>query len=162
EDGPLAQFTPETRKAFVRLTSAGLFDGPDVRLYRHQASMLARGTRPGQPGIVTSGTGSGKTESFLLPVLAQILTHPSPRTKPGSCYLNRFGWHDSESRSYDSFSSIPPTRRPLKKNPEADPFIPRRDSERRPAAVRCLVLYPMNALVEDQLSRLRKALDSEG
>src|SRR5205823_675605 len=28
------------------------------------------------------------------------------------------------------------------------------------AAVRALVLYPMNALVEDQLTRLRKALDA--
>ena len=33
--------------------------------------------------------------------------------------------------------------------------------EKRPAAVRALVLYPMNALVEDQASRLRKALDSK-
>ena len=30
----------------------------------------------------------------------------------------------------------------------------------RPKAVRALILYPMNALVEDQLVRLRKALDS--
>ena len=28
-------------------------------------------------------------------------------------------------------------------------------------AVRALILYPMNALVEDQLQRLRKALDSD-
>src|SRR5881296_2755371 len=28
--GPLAGFTPETRKAFVRLVSAGLFGGDDV------------------------------------------------------------------------------------------------------------------------------------
>src|SRR6185312_4143263 len=39
-------------------------------------------------------------------------------------------------------------------------FSYQRDGERRPAAVRALVLYPMNALVEDQLTRLRKALDS--
>ena len=30
----------------------------------------------------------------------------------------------------------------------------------RPSAVRALVLYPMNALVEDQIVRLRKAIDS--
>ena len=29
-------------------------------------------------------------------------------------------------------------------------------------AVRALILYPMNALVEDQISRLRAALDSDG
>ena len=31
----------------------------------------------------------------------------------------------------------------------------------RPAALRALILYPMNALVEDQLARLREALDSK-
>lgn len=30
----------------------------------------------------------------------------------------------------------------------------------RPKAVRALILYPMNALVEDQLVRMRRALDS--
>ena len=34
------------------------------------------------------------------------------------------------------------------------------DMRRGRAVVRALVLYPMNALVEDQLSRLRRALDS--
>ena len=33
--------------------------------------------------------------------------------------------------------------------------------EKRPAAIRALVLYPMNALVEDQISRLRLTLDSD-
>ncbi|KYG06936.1 hypothetical protein BE21_31970 [Sorangium cellulosum] len=159
--GLLAQFTPEARRAFVRLAAAGLFDGDDVRLYRHQASMLERGTRPGQPGIVTSGTGSGKTESFLLPVLAQIIREAKTWPRPADSYLKNAWWHDSDGKPYDTFSSIPPTQRPLKKNPEADPFVPHRNGERRDAAVRCLVLYPMNALVEDQLSRLRKALDSD-
>ncbi len=161
EAGPLADFTPEAREAFVRLAAAGLFDGDDVRLYRHQASMLERGTRVGQPGIVTSGTGSGKTESFLLPVLAQIMREAKTWPKPDDSYLQRAWWHDSDGKPYETFSAIPPTRRPLKKNPDADPFMPHRDGERREAAVRCLVLYPMNALVEDQLSRLRKALDSD-
>lgn len=157
----LTQFAPEARRAFVRLVSSGLFDSDEVRLYRHQASMLERGTRPGQPGIVTSGTGSGKTESFLLPVLAQILREAKTWVRPSDDYLQRAWWHDDDGRPFESFSKIPSTRRPLRKNPEADPFVLHRDGERRPAAVRCLVLYPMNALVEDQLSRLRKALDSD-
>src|SRR5262245_34028208 len=45
DSGPLVEFTPESRRAFVRLAAAGLFDGDDIRLYRHQASMLERGTR---------------------------------------------------------------------------------------------------------------------
>src|SRR5207249_9555487 len=38
--------------------------------------------------------------------------------------------------------------------------VPQRGHETRQPAVRALVLYPMNALVEDQLSRLRRALES--
>ena len=41
------------------------------------------------------------------------------------------------------------------------PNGPRRAGEKRPSAVRALVLYPMNALVEDQMVRLRKTLDSQ-
>jgi DEAD/DEAH box helicase domain-containing protein len=157
----LTQFEPEARLAFIRLVSSGLFDSDEVRLYRHQALMLERGTQSGQPGIVTSGTGSGKTESFLLPVLAQIVREAKTWLPPSDNYLRRAWWHDSDGKPVESFNKIPSTQRPLKKNPEANPFELHRKGEQRPAAVRCLVLYPMNALVEDQLSRLRKALDSE-
>ena len=68
----LPGFEGDQRAAFVRLISSGLFESSDVRLYEHQATMLQRGLNAGLPGIVTSGTGSGKTESFLLPVLATI------------------------------------------------------------------------------------------
>jgi DEAD/DEAH box helicase domain-containing protein len=150
-----------SRQTFVRLISSGLFEGVDVRLYCHQAKMLERGTRAGAPGIVTSGTGSGKTESFLLPVLAQIVSEARSWARPERDYLQRRWWHDQSGKPYESFSAIPAVRRPLKKNPSADPFVPHRVGENRPAAMRCLILYPMNALVEDQLSRLRKALDSD-
>jgi len=157
----LTQLSAQARRAFVRLVSSGLFDSEDVRLYRHQATMLQRGTEVGRPGIVTSGTGSGKTESFLLPVLAQIVREAKTWASPLSGYLQHAWWQDGDGKPFESFSKLPAARRPLKKNPHADPFVLHRDGERRPAAVRCLVLYPMNALVEDQLSRLRKALDSE-
>ena len=56
----------------------------------------------------------------------------------------------------------PETFRPDKKHATRSPFLSHRHGEHpdRPAAVRALVLYPMNALVEDQLVRVRKALDS--
>ena len=38
--------------------------------------------------------------------------------------------------------------------------VPQRAHESRQAAVRGLIVYPMNALVEDQLTRLRRAFDS--
>jgi DEAD/DEAH box helicase domain-containing protein len=160
----LQHFTRDEREAFVHLISSGLFDGGDIELYRHQAEMLRRGSQEALPGIVTSGTGSGKTESFLLPVLAAISREARRAwAAPPREYLKRSWWQDPTGRTYDRYGGsrgIPKQQRPLARNPEADPFVPHRTGERRPAAVRCLILYPMNALVEDQLARLRKALDS--
>ncbi|MEU4603496.1 DEAD/DEAH box helicase [Kribbella sp. NPDC023972] len=81
-----------------------LFDPP----YTHQARALEAIGRDGRNLVVTTGTGSGKTETFLLPLLAKLATEAAGR--PGS------------------FET---------------------------PAVRALVLYPMNALVNDQLGRLR-------
>ena len=39
---------------------------------------------------------------------------------------------------------------------------PQRGHETRIPAVRALILYPLNALVEDQLARLRNGLDGPG
>lgn len=147
----LAPVSPEGRTAFVELALSGLFEGADAeggRLrrrstynpYFHQVEMLARGIRPGRPGIVTSGTGSGKTESFLLPVLAQIANEAVQWPAPQSGYLENSWWVSSSTR-YEA-------RRNL-------------ESSGRPAAVRALVLYPMNALVDDQMVRLRRTLDSD-
>ncbi|WP_223620594.1 DEAD/DEAH box helicase [Lysobacter sp. ESA13C] len=160
-EGPLSHFPKEVRQTFCRLAAAGLFDSDEVHLYEHQATMLQRGTHRGQPGVVTSGTGSGKTESFLLPVLAEIVREAKEWNAPSDSYLKRRWWHDSNGKPFESYTAIPSQDRPLKRNPNANPFVPHRDGERRDAAIRCLVLYPMNALVEDQLSRLRKALDSD-
>src|SRR5690606_11075791 len=44
---------------------------------------------------------------------------------------------------------------------QRSPRVPQREHETRDAAVRALILYPMNALVEDQMTRLRVALDSD-
>ena len=84
-----------------------LFDPP----YEHQAQALEKTMRSDAGGsgiVVTTGTGSGKTESFLLPVLARLADEAIHRSK------------NFETR-----------------------------------AVRALLLYPMNALVNDQLGRLR-------
>src|SRR5262249_26788333 len=98
--------------AFLALLRAGLFRGGNPALYRHQVQML-RTVLGGRNAVVTTGTGSGKTEAFLMPLLGQLVR--------------------------ERFAHA--TRQP---------------------ALRALILYPMNALVEDQLNRLRVALDSDG
>lgn len=182
-DRALAEFDPEARRAFINLVLAGLFPskpasigGPLPRVaafppHEHQVQMLARGVRRGQPGIVTSGTGSGKTESFLMPVLARICAEALTWPQPDPGYLSGRWWNDANGKPLTrtvtrgkregavvtglSSERLPSTRHPL-----TSPFASHRLGERRPAAVRALVLYPMNALVEDQLVRLRKAVDS--
>jgi DEAD/DEAH box helicase domain-containing protein len=199
----LEGFDTPARRAFVELVLSGLFpsrpkemadgDWPIDRIsrfkpYSHQVEMLRRGVRSGTPGVVTSGTGSGKTESFLLPLLAQIVREAVTWPEPSEGFLGRRWWHDTTGAPYTrtkndgevvvSYTAIPrsmreaagtgepdrapETLRPDKRNAARSPFQPHRDGEHtdRPAAVRALVIYPMNALVEDQLVRLRKALDS--
>jgi ATP-dependent helicase YprA (DUF1998 family) len=78
-------------------------------LHAHQEQALALG-RAGKSFIVTTGTGSGKTESFLLPILEGVLRR-------------------------------------------------KREGVR---GVQALLLYPMNALANDQLERLRRLVRGTG
>ena len=90
-----------------------LFDPP----YDHQARATELSQDPASGGtgiVVTTGTGSGKTEAFLLPVMARLAEEAADRP---------------------------------------DHFAER--------AVRALLLYPMNALVNDQLGRLRTLIGDE-
>ncbi|MCL3836863.1 DEAD/DEAH box helicase [Aeromicrobium duanguangcaii] len=136
---------PNVRPALEVCLSAGLTEpeaeillkgvfgdwaGTSMKLREHQADALSL-SMAGQFPVVTSGTGSGKTESFLLPMLARLLI---------------------EARSWDAESPANPwwTSRPER-------WTPTRGNDREPAT-RAIVLYPMNALVEDQVSRLRRTL----
>ena len=115
------------------------FLSPSFSLYEHQRDMLGLAGR-GRDGIVMSGTGSGKTESFLLPLVAQLIKESS-----GAAWMNS-----------------PKAPAPRWWEQTGGDYVPQRRGEKRPAAMRALILYPMNALVEDQLARLRKLLDSDG
>lgn len=96
------------------LAACGLFPA-GRKLYEHQRQCLDAVANENKHMVVTTGTGSGKTECFLLP-LFQSLVQESTR------------WSGSD----------------------------------RPRALRSLILYPLNALAEDQMVRLRTALDSPG
>ena len=73
-------------------------------LYYHQDEVVEKVVKEQKNVIISTGTGSGKTLSFLLPIIDYILKHPNEK------------------------------------------------------GVKALFLYPMNALVNDQLKDLRKRL----
>ncbi len=117
-----------------------VFGGNITKMRQHQSDALtvslASNESPKRNVVVTSGTGSGKTESFLLPVIARLLENS--RTSSEDYSLNPWweqSWYDK--RIWRGLRSSDP-------RPETQ-------------AVKALILYPTNALVEDQMSRLRRA-----
>jgi len=174
DEAVLAGLTPRARRVFLDLIGCGLIgrgdDGALLKPYRHQLQMLQRGVRDGHAGIVTSGTGSGKTEAFLLPVLATIVEEATRERggwkAPQPGFLQQRWWCDAGGRALserDRSGAYVLRDGVQVKGLEWDGFKDRhhRSGETRPAAVRALILYPMNALVEDQMARLRAAIDSQ-
>ena len=106
-------------------------------LYEHQKKALLETVRYGKDLVVTTGTGSGKTEAFLLPLLAQLARESSTWEAVSRPSKDRKWWKHDKGR------------------------VSQWDHVKRPAALRALVLYPLNALVEDQLRRLRQTLDND-
>ena len=88
----------------------GIFPRP----YQHQSEALEAFLGEGHDIIVATGTGSGKTESFLMPLLGALAIEGAERPQ---C------------------ASMP--------------------------GFRALLLYPMNALVNDQLGRVRRIFGDE-
>lgn len=111
--------------------------GQPIKLRKHQAESVVHHFRGGHDAgrnvVVTSGTGSGKTESFLLPILLRMALEASEWAPQSS---SDFWW----------------------RQPGGTGWSPVRASEARPSAVRAMVLYPTNALVEDQMTRLRRSV----
>lgn len=105
------------------------------RLYCHQWESLRASVMEKKDLVVTTGTGSGKTECFLLPLLAEI-ARESTGWQPCGIADDRYWWRGGGAR------------------------VPQWAHSDRQHAMRALILYPLNALVEDQLKRLRMTLDS--
>lgn len=107
-DGFNNTYLPENIKLYMNeLTKAdlGVFRNPFV----HQIKALEAFFQ-GKDLLITTGTGSGKTECFIWPMLSQIMNEA----------ITKKSWKNE--------------------------------------GVRVLVLYPMNALVSDQLGRLRRII----
>lgn len=98
---------------FMKLSDANLGAFPSP--FEHQLSALEAALR-GEDLFVATGTGSGKTECFMWPLLAKMATEAR---------LNGGSW--------------------------------------KQRGIRTIIMYPMNALVSDQVSRLRRLIgDYEG
>ena len=124
--GPILQANPHYRTAhslneLVQMSDSGVCSAFEAYgnlggfsttrpLYVHQEKAL-RKAAAGENIIVATGTGSGKTESFLLPIINHLL-----------------------------------------KEKQSGPLTP---------GVRALLIYPMNALANDQVKRLREILPPE-
>ena len=135
EDGGLVSelwvegvFTPElSEDSLQKLSEEGLFPldlclhlndrdvfPADRWLYNHQSESLRRafaaeeGEKPAF--VITAGTGLGKTEAFLLPMLSDLWATPRSQEEGG---------------------------------------------------MRCLILYPMNALIADQIDRIYQWLQGQ-
>jgi DEAD/DEAH box helicase domain-containing protein len=151
---------PETLLWFQELVGAGLFP-PTVELHQHQLQMLQVAMVKNKNCIITSGTGSGKTESFLLPLFAQLAKEAQkwdrlyPLREQDVQGKKLYWWRKTADGGVNINKTI---------NYDSGRFKTdclQRGHETRPQAVRSLILYPMNALVEDQMTRLRTALDSD-
>ncbi|OCQ02072.1 hypothetical protein AKH15_07045 [Vibrio parahaemolyticus] len=112
---------------------------PSFKLRLHQKQSLVSSLAPNNASkrnvVVTSGTGSGKTESFLLPILTRLVAEAldKPASSPNP-------WWKSDWGKEKKWKGVRNNKR----------------AQRKPA-VRALLLYPTNALVEDQVSRIRQA-----
>ena len=103
-----AYIEPWMKDYFLQLAEAGIGVFPSP--FAHQISALEAAAR-GENLFVSTGTGSGKTECFIWPLLAKMATEA--RNAKGS-------WAKR--------------------------------------GVRTIIMYPMNALVSDQVSRLRRMI----
>lgn len=107
-----SQHIPDHIKQFLKKlidNKLGVFADP----FEHQVFALEQ-YLSGKDLFVSTGTGSGKTECFIWPILSKLI----------------------------------------------DEAIARPESFKK-SGVRTLIIYPMNALVSDQLGRFRKILGSE-
>lgn len=149
----LPGIAPASVDDFKSLATCGLVG--DFPLHRHQVEMLTKALS-GEHCVITAGTGSGKTESFLLPLFAYLVGESAGWSPPQQPAPHVDDWWSSDEWREQCDPLVGRRHRWMRSL-----RVPQRGHEQRPAAVRALVVYPMNALVEDQLSRLRRALDSD-
>lgn len=136
-DMDLATVATQLPAEYHNLADLGqtLFE-PGVKLYQHQWESLQQVLIQEKDVVVTTGTGSGKTECFLLPLLAQLARESATWPANPAPPPNHHWWQHQHNSRVSQWVHTP-----------------------RQKALRALILYPLNALVEDQLRRLRKTFE---
>ncbi len=154
-DSDLPGLNDRARKLFKGFIQQGL-NKQDYPIYEHQANMLKKALK-GKNCVITSGTGSGKTESFLMPMFADIIKEAESEWIDNKADYHVNDWWKQGNRGAAIEQNLVLNTREKKLHDVAL----QRPNETRDAAVRALIIYPMNALVEDQMTRLRDALDND-
>lgn len=137
---------------FKQLVKGGLID-ENITLYAHQLNMIAKywdGYNQNRPKnlVITTGTGSGKTESFLLPLFSYLSKY----------YLRKNNATIDNNPNRNNIWYLTPQIG--NNNNRIYTEIPHRITDTENACVKAVIFYPMNALVADQMNRLRAALAS--
>lgn len=94
------------QEAFLKVLAGNQFKAT-TPLFHHQTKAI-KTALAGKDFILSSGTGSGKTEAFLIPALAKLFTET--------------------------------------------------DAQRKQSGIRVLIIYPMNALINSQVTRLQSLI----
>jgi len=106
-------------------------------LYSHQTEALEETVLNKRNIVVTTGTGSGKSYCFMIPMFLSLMLESL-----------RDGWNEPSENNERWWG-------------KTGKFKPKRRETSRSAAIRCLVMYPLNALVQDQVDELRSVLNSK-
>ncbi|MBF2018489.1 MAG: DEAD/DEAH box helicase [Rivularia sp. T60_A2020_040] len=120
--------------------NGGLFSA-ERQLYQHQFQAWEL-SRQGKAVVITSGTGSGKTECYLIPIFTYL-------AEEALGHLTSLSVWDSSNGTPRQWWTQ-----------QRQGWVAQRQHESRPSAVRALLLYPLNALIEDQLTRIRQTCDN--
>lgn len=131
-------------KSELELLRDFLFTFDPIRyrtLYEHQYESVRSSLSQKKNLVVTTGTGSGKSFCFMIPLILNLLSEAigtNRRTRwTGPALTGSTWWRENQNR-----------------------FLPKRNAQNRIPAVRALIMYPLNALVQDQVDGLRAILNS--